>query len=71
MQLLVKKYEHNIEPFITANPTFSTSHILGKWADLAAVVAFRFSRIIVVNLAAFLNDCWFPFLGPRKEQLYS
>jgi hypothetical protein len=44
---------------------------LGKWADLAAVVAFWFSRIIAVNSVAFLNDCWFHFLGPRKERLYN
>jgi hypothetical protein len=56
MQPLGKKYGRNIEPFIISKPTFPTSRILGKWADLAAVVAFRFSRIIVVNLVAFLND---------------
>ena len=71
MQLLGKKYGHNTKPFITANPPFPLPCILGKWVDLAAVVAIRFSRIIAVNFVAFLNDCWFPFLGPRKERLYS
>ena len=67
----VKKIWTQHRALYNSKPTFSTSRILGKWADLAAVVAFRFSRIIAVNLVAFLNDCWFPFLGLRKEQLYS
>jgi hypothetical protein len=67
----VKKYSHNTKPFYNSKPTISASRILGKWADLAAVVAFWFSRIIAVNFVAFPNDCWFPFLGPRKERLYS
>jgi len=71
MQLLGKEQRRNIGPFINSKPTFSTSRILGKWADLAEVVAFRFSRIIAVNLVTFLNDCWFPFLDPRDERLYS
>jgi hypothetical protein len=70
MQPLGKKYGRNIEPFITANPPFPLPAFWGSGRMLRQL-AFRFSRIIAVNLVAFLNDCWFPFLGPRKERLYS
>jgi len=71
MQLLGKEQGRNFGSFINSKPTFSISRILGKWADLTAVVAFRFSRIIAINLVAFLHDCWFPFLDPRDERLCS
>ena len=70
MRLLGREQGHNFGLFYNNSSTSTTSLILGKWAVISAVAAFRLSRIIVVNLGAyFTTDCWFPFLDSRNGRM--
>jgi len=50
------KNEDTTLDFYNNSPASTTSRILGKWADPAAVVVFRFFIIIAVNMVAFLHN---------------